>query len=85
MDNTYIAMAGSGTILVKPAKMRFGDLLDELESAEVAGRPPKLRLGAGRRSSKRGFERFCRRNDLHFAGRWQGVCVFIRPDFIWPA
>lgn len=84
MQKTYIAWTQSKTIRVLPVRMPFTRLLDELELAESETRSPRLRLAGGFRLSKQEFGQFCRRNLLHLAGQWNGLSVYVRPDFIWP-
>lgn len=85
MQKTYVAWTQSTLIQVLPVKMPFLRLLDELERSESIGRDPKLKLGPGFRLSRRDFGQFCQRNLLHLAGQWNGISVYVRPDFIWPS
>jgi hypothetical protein len=84
MHNTYVASLGRKSVRFAPVIMRFGSLLDELELAETEGRSPRLRVGKERTLSTSRFTRFCRAHALHNAGQWNGVCVYTRPEFVWP-
>ena len=84
MQRTYIAWTQSKTIRVLLLNTSFLRLLNELERAESDARKPRVSLVGGFRLSRREFGRFCRRNLLHLAGRWSGLSVYVRPDFIWP-
>ncbi len=84
MHKIFVARFGCNSVELKPVRMTFHRMLDELEQAEEEGRTPRLHVGRNRTLSMPDFEEFCREHALIEAGEYEGLRVFIKPDFIWP-
>ena len=84
MHKSYIIRMGTKLVELRPVKMKFASLLEELESAEAEGRQPRLRVGSVRKVTPAVFAEFCRRHGLIETSGWDGFCVFTKPDFLWP-
>ena len=84
MHKSYIIRMGTKLVELRPVKMNFACLLEELEYAEAQCRQPRLRVGSVRKVTPAVFAEFCRRHGLIETGGWDGFCVFTKPDFLWP-